>query len=88
MHGNKTYKNSNTLLIIVISVFLVVVTTIVGGVLIAHSEKTVKTVLWNHLLSVANTAAQLIDGDDVRQITQADTPLLNESGNRIHKVSR
>ena len=87
MQSRKVYKSINTLVILLISVCLVVATTVIGSVLIDHSERSLKEVLWNHMLSVANTAAQMIDGDDVRLITEADTPLLDENGRRVRDGS-
>lgn len=82
MQDKKVYKNSNTLWILLVAALLILSATITGIVLTMRSTQTAKDILWRHLLSVANTAAELIDGDDVRQITEADTPLLDENGHR------
>lgn len=68
---------------ILVAVLLIAATTVTGIVLTARSTQALKNVYWGHLLSVANTAAELIDGDDVRQFTEQDAPQLDENGRRI-----
>ena len=80
---NKWLNKSNRLLVFIVCIVMVVISGVVGVVMMVRSVAQLKTVLWNHMESVSNMAASLIDGDELELITEADAPTLDEDGRRI-----
>ena len=63
---------------------MVVAISAFGMLLSAKSVSDLKTVVWNNMESVATTAATLIDGDELKLITESDYPIIDEeTGVRI-----
>ncbi|MBO4540034.1 MAG: hypothetical protein J5781_07120, partial [Clostridia bacterium] len=84
----KWVNNTNRLFFLIICIFMIVVTGAVGVHLTVRSVREMKSVRWNHMESVSNMAAMLIDGDEVEKITEADAPILDpDTGRRIQDGS-
>ena len=81
---NRLIIKSNRMFFLVICVAMAIITGIVGVLLTIRSVKELKTVLWNHMASVADLAAELLDGDEVKLLTEEDAPILDEeTGARV-----
>lgn len=82
--GKQRYKDANAPLFLILCFILIFAIGVVGVVLTARSVSELKTVVWNHMESVATAAANLIDGDELKLITEDDYPTLDpETGARI-----
>ena len=64
--------NLTTQYIIVICAFLLLVSGLLAVILTQQSGKTIKTLIRQHMLSVADTAAAAVDGDELGALTAAD----------------
>ena len=77
------FKNSGRIVFPIICTIVAVATVLVGVLLTLRSTSGLRKVLWDHMESVSNTAASLIKGDELEQITKADAPVLDENGKRL-----
>lgn len=80
----KWYNKSNRLFFIIVCVAMAIITSLLGVLLSVRSVHELKSVLWNHMASVADLAAELVDGDEVKLLTEEDAPILDEvTGARV-----
>ena len=80
----KWYNKSNRLFFIIVCVAMAIITSLLGVLLSVRSVHELKSVLWNHMASVADLAAELVDGDEVKLLTKEDAPILDEvTGARV-----
>ena len=80
----RTYKDTNSKFFLIMCIVMVISISAMGVLLTARSVSNMKTMAWNYMESVATSAATLIDGDELKQITEEDTPTLDkETGARI-----
>lgn len=80
----KRFKNVNAVFFLVLSIVMVAAISVLGVLLTERSVSNLKQSVWNHMKSVATTAATMIDGDELELITEADMPALDEeTGARI-----
>ena len=56
----------------VVTLFLVTTSVILGTLLTQQSRHAMKTLIDNHMLDIVNTAADMLDGDDLRDVTVED----------------
>lgn len=59
-------------LVIITSVFLLTANLLLGFVLMSNSHSALKTLIDNRMLDIANTAADMIDGDDLASLRAED----------------
>ena len=82
--GRKKYKDANAPFFLIMCLVMVIAISVIGVLLTARSVTDLKTVVWDHMESVATAAATLIDGDELKLITKDDYPILDEeTGARI-----
>ncbi|MCR5457740.1 MAG: GGDEF domain-containing protein [Clostridiales bacterium] len=80
----RLFNSSHRMFFLVVCVVMAIITLAAGVLLTIRSVNELKTVLWNHMASVADLAAELIDGDELKQLTEDDSPLLDpETGARV-----
>ena len=78
------YKNMDAAFFLVVCIVMVVAIGVVGILLTWRSVSDLKKAIWDNMESVATTAATLVDGEEVKLITEADAPTLDEeTGSRI-----
>ena len=67
-------------MIVIISALLLIVITVIGAVLVNNSREALKTLIDNRMLDIANSAADMIDGDVLEKLEKEDiaTPEYNE----------
>ena len=59
-------------LIIVVAVFLVLANTVLGMVLMYESKESIKSLINQRMLDISNTAADMINGDDLKSLNAED----------------
>lgn len=64
--------NLNTRIIIFVTSFLVIADILLGGVMIYFSSRSTKDVLNHKMLELAQTAAALVNGDEIKGLTKED----------------
>ena len=78
------YKNVNAAFFLILCIVMVAAISVVGVLLTARALADQKKAVWDNMESVATTAATLVDGEELKQITKADMPTLDEkTGARI-----
>lgn len=87
MHSKKWFsKNMNFFFGLIVT--LILFSTGIGILLSNQSINNIKNVLWNHMESVSSLASSLINGDEVKLLTEDDAPILDDvSGKRIEDGS-
>ena len=80
--------NVTTQYIIVICAFLLLVSGLLGAILTQKSGKTIKTLIRQHMLSVADTAADAVDGDELGALTADDvgSPAFNHVADTLTAI--
>ena len=68
-----------TKIVIIVTAFLVAIDVILGLILGSTSAKSTKEILNHKMLEMAQTAATLVDGDEIQGLTTYDQE--NETGN-------
>ena len=69
----KELQSSRTVrLIVLITVLLVAANVLLGFVLAAQSKSSMKTLIDNRMLDIANTAADMLNGDDLKSLKKED----------------
>ena len=57
---------------IILSVMLLAVNLLLGGILVNNSKKSMITLIQNRMLDISNTAADMLDGDALRSLKKED----------------
>ena len=70
MNKKELRTNASLLMAVAISMFLILGNLILGVVLVRHSKKAIKELIENRMMDVANTAADLLDGDELSRIQE------------------
>ena len=59
-------------MIVILSALLLIVITVIGAVLLNNSRQALKTLIDNRMLDIANSAADMIDGDVLEKLEKED----------------
>ena len=76
--------DKNTSLIIIISLILLLLNVGFGIMFLSKSRETVKSIIYNRMMSISSIAASIIDGDDLESITQEDVDNKTEKYTKIY----
>ncbi len=69
---NKKSISLTATLVIIVSILLLAVNILLGGILMTNSRKSMITLIHNRMLDIANTSADMLDGDELKSLKKED----------------